>query len=86
MKINNTLFSSQNTSFWRQGVKKREWNLPPSFFENHFLTGALFATTGFDIALAAFFTFVSTGGLRDGEVGPVLRTGTSTCFAILNHF
>ena len=60
--------------------------MPPSFFAIHFLTGALLATTGFDIALAAFFNFVSTGGLRDGDLGPTTGTGTSTCFAILNHF
>jgi len=80
MRTNNSQLSTFNAQL------KREWNFPPSFFEIHFLTGALLATTGFATALAAVFNFVSTGGLRDGEVGPKLRTGTSTCFAILNNF
>ena len=72
-------------------IKKREWKFPPSFLDIHFFTCPLFATTGCFTALLAITllagpTLLSTGGLREGDLGPTIGTDSSNFFAIINNF
>jgi len=72
------------------GLKKREWNLPLSFFKIQCFTIALFfTTTGFATTLLATFTFALTilsliVGCGTGMVGTI--GGKSSRFAIIKHF